>query len=178
MTKTKKISPKYLHKDILCVPLSCQNVVAIQQSKYWSLFNWAYPCSVTTLCGYDVLANKKGTSFLYIYNLTFNERMPERVKSGKLGNNSPQTTSRSPKRFPIMLRDMRKLPVSPDGTMYQVSFSAVVRRNYGAGTMQLDFTRCYLSAHPLIALGIAISDIETDYFDAAINVGSISITRP
>ena len=102
--------------------------------------------------------------------------MENRVKSGKLGNNSTHTTSRT-QRFPKYLHEMPHYPLA-DKTLFQVSFHAHTRQSYNAEIVKLDFSRCYRAAHPLIALGMAIADVYADNYSSAINVESIRIVKP
>ena len=100
--------------------------------------------------------------------------MPKSPESGT-GVNRTQTTPRA-KRFPYFLRDMRKLTLSEEQT-YQVSFTATVHKEYGNQPVGLDFSCPYKTAHPLLALGYAITDCEDRYFSTEIEVGSLRIQK-
>lgn len=106
--------------------------------------------------------------------------MPRSEKVSGTGNNSTRTAfvSKRNKRFLFFIRDMRNLPIDPEETLYQVSFSANVRKEYGAGVTALDFSRPYRTEHPLLALRLAIADVEGQYGVAAsVDVRSIRIIK-
>lgn len=82
------------------------------------------------------------------------------------------------RKFPFLIRDMRKLPLSTEEEIYQVSFSASVRKDYGEEISSLDFSRSYPTVHPLYALGLAVADVESIYnAGASLDVRSIRITK-
>lgn len=100
--------------------------------------------------------------------------MANRVKS----IDPKQSKVATKRRFPFLIRDMRKLPQSIEEEIYQVSFSASVRKDYGEEISSLDFSRPYRTVHPLYALGLAIADVETQYsVGASLDVRSIRITK-
>ncbi len=106
--------------------------------------------------------------------------MPKPDTSGNQGNNSTRTASVSKrnKRFPYLLRDMWNLPVEPEETLYQVSFSANVRRDPKAlGPSRLEYMHPFQAVHPLLALGLAIADVENRYYSVFVDACSIEIRK-
>lgn len=102
--------------------------------------------------------------------------MPRTPESGKTGNKSTRTTTHI-RRFPAFIRDMRNLPLSEEESLYQVSFSANVRKVYGAAISGLDYSRPYRTVHPLLALGLAMADIDNTYYSASVNITSVRIEK-
>lgn len=66
--------------------------------------------------------------------------------SGAQRNNSTRTDLYA-KNFPKHLHQMSHYPVGSK-ELYQISFDAFVRKNYGAETSKLDFSRCYRAVRP------------------------------
>ena len=106
--------------------------------------------------------------------------MPKPDTSGNQGNNSTRTASVSKrnKRFPYLLRDMWNLPVEPEETLYQVSCSANVRNDPKAlGPSRREYMHPFQAVHPLLALGLAIADVENRYYSVFVDACSIEIRK-
>lgn len=100
------------------------------------------------------------------------------IKSVAAGNNSTRSTAKRIKLFPYLIREMRTLPVSSGEELYQVSFSANVRRDPKAlGPSRLEYVHPFQAVHPLLALGLAIADVENRYYSVFVDACSIEIRK-
>jgi hypothetical protein len=109
--------------------------------------------------------------------------MPKSEKvSEQLGNNSIQSTQ-SVREYRKLLRNlcslpsMRKIDESElSNQTYQVSLCATATTSPYGLKKDLEFTDVYKATHPLHALGWALADINSRFFDISVDLKSIRIS--
>lgn len=107
--------------------------------------------------------------------------MQNRVKSTTAANNS--NGSASVREYRKLLRNlcslpsMRKIDESElSNQTYQVSLCATATTSPYGLKKDLEFTDVYKATHPLHALGWALADINSRFFDISVDLKSIRIS--
>ncbi len=82
-------------------------------------------------------------------------------------------------RFPILFRELRNLPLTDDERYYRVSLQGVCKYKYSSSGDKnlLEFSEIYKTRHPLLAVGLALSDLGTRYLSSNVDVNTIKV-RP
>lgn len=80
-------------------------------------------------------------------------------------------------RFPILFRDLRNLPLTDDERYYRVSLLGRCKYRYSGDEYRLEFSEIYKTRHPLLAVGLSLSDLGTRYLSSNVDVDTIKV-RP